>query len=58
MIIDQLTPHMPKDNEEINAQVKRLQAMLDATIVVDPSSNMVRRDGGQYLDHRQSLHDD
>jgi hypothetical protein len=30
MLDDQITPHLPKDNEEVNAQVKRLQAMLDA----------------------------
>jgi hypothetical protein len=36
MLIDQFTPHLPKDNEEVNAHVKRLQAMLDAAIVVDP----------------------
>jgi hypothetical protein len=24
MLIDQLTPHLPKDNEEVNAHVKRL----------------------------------
>jgi hypothetical protein len=36
MLIDQFTPHLPKDNEEVNAHVKRLQAMLDTAIVVDP----------------------
>jgi hypothetical protein len=36
MLIDQITPHLPKDNEEVNAHVKRLQAMLDAAIVADP----------------------
>jgi hypothetical protein len=24
MLIDQLTPHLPKDNEEVNMHVKRL----------------------------------
>jgi hypothetical protein len=54
MIIDQLTPLLPKDNEEVNAQVKRLQVMLDAAIVVDPI--LEHGDGvrGQDLDHRQS----
>jgi hypothetical protein len=54
MIIDQLTPLLPKDNEEVNAQVKRLQVMLDAAIVVHPI--LERGDGvrGQDLDHRQS----
>jgi hypothetical protein len=39
MLIDQLTPppHLPKDNEEVNVHVKRIQAMFDATIVVDPN---------------------
>jgi hypothetical protein len=35
MLIDQLTPHLPKDNKEVNAHVKHLQAMLDAATVVD-----------------------
>jgi hypothetical protein len=35
MLINQLTPHLPKDNEEVNAPVKRLHAMLDAATVVD-----------------------
>jgi hypothetical protein len=35
MIIDQLTPFLPKDTEEVNAQVKRLQPMLDTTIMVE-----------------------
>jgi hypothetical protein len=37
MLIDQLTPHLPKDNEEVNAHMKRLQAMLDAATMVDPA---------------------
>jgi hypothetical protein len=36
ILIDQLTPHLPKDNEEVSAHVKCLQAMVDATTVVDP----------------------
>jgi hypothetical protein len=28
-------PHLPKDNEKVNAHVKCLQAMLDTTTVVD-----------------------
>jgi hypothetical protein len=28
-------PHLPKDNKEVNAHVKHLQAMLDAATVVD-----------------------
>jgi hypothetical protein len=37
MLIDQLTPHMSKDNEEVNAHGKRIQVMLDATTMVDPT---------------------
>jgi hypothetical protein len=40
MIVDQLTHHLPKDNEEANVQVKHLQAMLDATTVVAGFSNV------------------
>jgi hypothetical protein len=32
MLIDQLTPHLPKDNEEVNTHVNRLQAMLDVAL--------------------------
>jgi hypothetical protein len=35
MLIDQITPHLPKDNEEVNAHVKHLQAMLDVATVMD-----------------------
>jgi hypothetical protein len=37
MIIDQLMPLLPKDSEGVNTQVKCLQAMLDATTMVDPT---------------------
>jgi hypothetical protein len=37
MLTDQLTPHLPIDNEEVNAHAKRLQAMLDAATMVDPA---------------------
>jgi hypothetical protein len=39
MLIDHITPHLPKDNEEVNAHDKRLQAMLDTTTVVDAVHN-------------------
>jgi hypothetical protein len=42
MLIDQPKPHLLKDNEELNAHVKRLLAMLDAATVVDP---VLDRDG-------------
>jgi hypothetical protein len=35
MIINQLTPLLPKGSGEVNAQVKHLQAMLDAATMVD-----------------------
>jgi hypothetical protein len=35
MLVIQITAHLPKDNEEVNAHVKRLQAMLDVAIVAD-----------------------
>jgi hypothetical protein len=54
MLIDQLTPHLSKDNEEVNAHVKRPQATLDATTVVDPVLNCDSKARGQELDHRQS----
>jgi hypothetical protein len=58
MIIDQLTPHLPKDNKEVNAHVKCLQLMLDAATLVDPV--LKRGDGaqGQDPDHRQSPRED
>jgi hypothetical protein len=37
MIVDQLMPLPPKDSEEINTQVKRLHAMLDAATMTDPT---------------------
>jgi hypothetical protein len=49
MLIDQLTPHLPKDNQEVTAHVKRLQAMLDTTMVVDLALN--RDDEARSHDH-------
>jgi hypothetical protein len=54
MIIDQLTPHLPKDNKEVNAQVKRLQAMLGVATVVDPALEGSDEEQAQDLHHRQS----
>jgi hypothetical protein len=39
MLIDHHPPHLPKDNQEVTAHVKRLQAMLDAATVVDLALN-------------------
>jgi hypothetical protein len=52
MIIDKLTPNLPKDNEELNAHVKRLQAMLDVVTVVDLVLEHNDRVRGQDPDHR------
>jgi hypothetical protein len=52
MLIDQLTPHLSKDNEEVNTHVKQLQAMLDATTVVDPILDRDDEARGHALDHR------
>jgi hypothetical protein len=37
MLINQLTPHLPMDNKEVNAHMKCLEAMLDAAALVDPA---------------------
>jgi hypothetical protein len=58
MLIDQLTPHLPKDNEEVNAHVKHCQAMLDTATVVDPGLDRDNKAWGHEPDHRQSPHGD
>jgi hypothetical protein len=60
MLIDQLTPppRLPKDNEEVNAHMKHLQAMLDAATVVDPALNRDDEAQGHKPDHWQSQHGD
>jgi hypothetical protein len=41
------------DSKEVNLQVKRLQAMLDATTMMDPTLNLGGGGRwGQDLDHR------
>jgi hypothetical protein len=52
MLIDQLTPHLPQDNEEVNVHVKRLQAMLHTAIMVDPVHDRDDENQGQELEHR------
>jgi hypothetical protein len=52
MLIDQLTPHLPKDNEEFNAHMKRLQVILDVATVVDPALNCDDEAQGHELDHQ------
>jgi hypothetical protein len=54
MLIDQLTPppHLPKDNQEVTAHMKRLQAMLDVATVADPALNHDDEAWGHDRDHR------
>jgi hypothetical protein len=51
MLIDQLTPHLLKDNKEVNVHIKRLQAMLDAATMVDPVLGHDDKVRGHKLDH-------
>jgi hypothetical protein len=51
MLIDQLTHHLPKDNEEVNVHVKRLHAILDVATVVDPVLDRNDEVCGHELDH-------
>jgi thiamine phosphate synthase YjbQ (UPF0047 family) len=41
MLVDQITHHLPKDNEEVNTHVKCLQMMLDATIMMTTSRVLI-----------------
>jgi hypothetical protein len=58
MLINQLTLHLPKDNEEVNAHMKHLQVMLDATTMVDPTLDRDDEARGHELDYWQSPHED
>jgi hypothetical protein len=58
MLIDQLTPHLPKDNKEVNAHVKHIHVMLNAATVVDPALDCDGEARGHEQDHRQSPHRD
>jgi hypothetical protein len=49
MLIDQLTPHLPKDNEGFNTHVNRLQAMLDVATMDDQSSTVMMKHGVMSL---------
>jgi hypothetical protein len=51
MFIDQLTPHLHKDNQEVAAHVKQLQAMLDTATVMDPTPNHYDEAKGHDHDH-------
>jgi hypothetical protein len=55
MIIDQLRPLLPKDNEEGNVQVKRLQAMLDAITLADPGGGGAKSRPEPMLEPMQGL---
>jgi hypothetical protein len=57
-LIDQLTPHLQKDNQDVTAHVKRLQAILDTATVVDLALNRDDEARGHDHDHRQSPHGD
>jgi hypothetical protein len=37
VIVNKLTPLLPKDSKELNAQVKHLHAILDAATMTDPT---------------------
>jgi hypothetical protein len=54
-IIDQLTPLLPKDSEEVVAQVKHLYAILDVATMTDPILHQGVRRRGQEPDNYQSL---
>jgi hypothetical protein len=58
MLVNQITPHLPKDNKDVNAHVKRLQAMLDATMVADLVYDQDDKDRSHDGDHWDSLHGD
>jgi hypothetical protein len=58
VIIDQLTPLLPKDNKEVSTQVKCLHATLDAVTMTDPTLDHGYRRRGQDPDHHQSPHRD
>jgi hypothetical protein len=51
MLIDQHIPHLPKDNEEVNAHVKHLQVMLDTAAMVDPALDHDYEARGHEPDH-------
>jgi hypothetical protein len=54
VIVNQLTAWLPKDNEEINTQVKSLHAVLDAATITDPTLHLGDGRWGQDPYHRQS----
>jgi hypothetical protein len=45
-------PLLPKDREEVNAQVNCLHAMLDAATMMDPTLHRGDERRGQDPDHR------
>jgi hypothetical protein len=54
ILIDHITPHLPKDNDEVNRYVKRLQAMLDTATVANPVHDQEYEDQVHEDDHRRS----
>jgi hypothetical protein len=54
MFIDQITPHLPKEDEEVNAHVKHLQVMLDVATIADTVHDLEEEDRGHEDDHWHS----
>jgi hypothetical protein len=46
------TPHLPKDNKDVEAHVKCLHMMLDAATMVDPALDRDDEAQGHELDHQ------
>jgi hypothetical protein len=52
VVLDQLTPLLPKDSEVVNAQFKRLHAMLDTSTLMDLALDQRDKRRDQDPDHR------
>jgi hypothetical protein len=52
VVLDQLTPLLPKDSEVVNAQFKCLHAMLDASTLMDLALDQRDKRRDQDPDHR------
>jgi hypothetical protein len=51
VLVNQITPHLPKDNEEVKTHVKWLRVMLDTTTAADPIYDQEDKDRGHDDDH-------
>jgi hypothetical protein len=58
ILINQITPYLPKDNEKINMHNKCLHAMLNTATMVDPVHDQEDGDRGHKLDHQQCPRED